>query len=265
MRDYSLAMAGMGLLICVLTVSAALAGAKVPAAVPGGTAAEDAAVPVALIELPPDSPVGQACSAESGLSASVESRPETQSSVIPEAQFSTEPAGPFLVALRIGRNVPDRVFLGDRWGSPLEPVEPDTEGEAALGPVPPGTYTLVVGTQELGSFLLLDNAALDGASGQLWTDGEVLHLENYEPGTAEVDLVLSAPGLYSLCLQGGGGEYRADLFVSKRERPNSAESWHRTVCFPGLPAGSYRLFLDETLLTDLIVRAGSVSEVSAGR
>ena len=253
MRNYSAAMAGIGLLILVLTVSAALAGANVPAVTPGETTEE--AVPVALIELPSDRP----------FSGQTGHAPVPSSSVRdPSAEtLRTESAGPFLVAMRAGENVPDRIFLGDDLGSPLEQVEFNADGEAALGPVPPGIYTVVAGTEELGRFRLPESAVPDEVSGQLWTEGEVLHLESYVPGTVEAEIAFSAPGLYTVRLTGAGGEYRADVFVSERERPAALGCWRRTFRFPGLPAGVYALFLEETRLTGLIVRPGAVCTVSA--
>ena len=238
MRNDAMAMAGMGLLIGVLTLSAAMAGARVPAvSPPGETEGSADAVPVALIELP---------TAAAG-SERRESGPAEE----------TEPAGPFWVALRVGENVPAQLYFTDPAGTPLQRIEPDADGDAALGPVAPGRYAVADGGGILGAFRLLDNAALDGAEGQLWTDGELLHLEAFVPGAVELELELGAPGFYSFHLQGGRGEYPKDLFISEREKPGAGGRWQRSLHFYGLPADSYRLLCGERLLGSLVVEAGS--------
>ena len=266
MRNDSMAMAGAGLLICTLTLSAALAGGRVPAISPE----EETVLPVVLIELPAAS-LAEPSSGSPGTAAPTPAASETartqetagEPEIAGTAETAGEPEAAFLVALRFGKNAPDRVFLGDSLGAPLEPAEPDGEGDATLGPVPPGIYTLVAGTRELGRFRLLDNAALADAGGQAWTDGEVLHLENYRPGAAAAEVRLPAPGLYSFCLTGSGGTCRADVFVPARERPDGAGCWSRTLWFRGLPAGAYRLLWEERDLAGVVVRPGAVTWVTA--
>lgn len=170
-------------------------------------------------------------------------------------------AGPFAVALRVTEPIlGERLFLCDGSGSPLEELEPDEEGDAVLGPLPPGRYGVCVGAEEIGSFRLLANAALDEAAGRLWTDGELLHLERFVPGTARLRLRLAEPGYYTLLLfDRDGRSWGRDLYIPDDARPEEAEGWLRTLDFRGLPPGLYTVVRRGAPLGQLEVRAGETA------
>lgn len=149
-------------------------------------------------------------------------------------------AGPFYVALRVEAAAPQNIFLCDRYGSPLAQAEPDGDGDAALGPLAPGDYSICAEGKTLGRFSLLGNAALAGAEGLLWTDGELLHLTDKPTGEAVIRLVLPKPGYYSLYLTDCFGQrWQQDLFIPKSEYPDRDGCYLRTLRFRGLPEGLY--------------------------
>ena len=83
----------------------------------------------------------------------------------------------FAVRLRAEDPIPgERLFLCDAAGCPLEELEPDADGGAALGPLAPGSYGIWRGATEIGCFRLLADGALGETAGRLWTDGRFLHL-----------------------------------------------------------------------------------------
>lgn len=178
-----------------------------------------------------------------------------------EAEQAGAEAGPFAVALRVTEPIlGERLFLCDGSGSPLEELEPDEEGDAVLGPLPPGRYGVCVGAEEIGSFRLLANAALDEAAGRLWTDGELLHLERFVPGTARLRLRLAEPGYYTLLLfDRDGRSWGRDLYIAEDARPEEAELWLRSLDFRGLPPGLYTVVRRTAPLGQLEVRAGETA------
>ena len=171
-------------------------------------------------------------------------------------------AGPFAVALRVTEAVwGEKLFLCDGTGSPLEEIPPNRDGDLTLGPLAPGRYGVCRGEMEIGAFRLYGNASLGEAGGRLWTDGELLHLERFVPGTASLGLTLDAPGYYSLRLcDQVGREWSRDLYIPDSERPNRGQSYRRTVEFQGLPEGLYTLVYRSTPLGRVEVRAGETTE-----
>ena len=179
--------------------------------------------------------------------------------------FESELIGPFAAALRVEAEAPeDRLFLCDAAGNPLEAVFPDKAGDAALGPLIPGDYSLWRSGQRLGAFRLLKNAALEDAQGQLWTDGELLHLEAFVPGTLELHLELDKPGYYSLSLYRGQSSVRTlELFVASSTPPDLGRRWLRKLEVPGLPPGPYTLVYRERPLGEAAVKAGQETSLEA--
>ena len=187
--------------------------------------------------------------------------------------LATEPAaeavsdaGPFRFSLRVAEPVPgERLFVCDGLGCPLEEILPDADGDALLGPLPPGRYGVRRGETEIGSFRLADNASLPEADGRLWTDGELLHLERYVPGTARFTLRLPAPGYYSFLLWDRCGRRRSrDIFLPENAVPDPEGGFVRVLEFGGLAEGLYTLARDGTVLVQLEVRAGETAEASLG-
>ena len=179
----------------------------------------------------------------------------------PEPTRETEPedpgAGPYLVVLRVNDPVPgERLFLCGEDLCPLAEVEPDSRGEAVLGPIAPGRYVLCRGQTAVGSFRLRGNAALTEAEGRLWTDGELLYLERFCPGTARLTVRLAQPGCYSLQLWDRDGR------VWTRELYGLEDSRVRTVEFGGLPPGLYTAVWRGTPLGQVEVAAGLTAEAS---
>lgn len=174
-------------------------------------------------------------------------------------------AGPFYAALRVEEGGdPDRLFLCDGAGNPLAPVEPDEAGDAVLGPLYPGEYLLCRGLTEAGAFTLLDNAALTGTRGLVWTDGELLHLAPYEAGTAVLVLELPAPGYYSLGLVDRNGLRRSrDLFIPDSALPDRGRAYLRTLPVPGLPPGVYTLVYRGDPLGQFTLAGGEEVRVEA--
>ena len=174
----------------------------------------------------------------------------------------TETAGPFLVALRVeALPLEGQVFLCDANGSPIEEVLPDGDGDATLGPLVSGVYTLWRTGTELGRFRLLQNAALDETRGQLWTDGELLHLERFLPGTAAIRLTVQEKGFYSFTLYDRNGrQWNRDLFIPDTAIPERGLAYVRTLEFRGLPAGLYTLVRRETPILQVLVQPGERTE-----
>lgn len=177
----------------------------------------------------------------------------------------TETAGPFLVALRVeALPLEGQVFLCDANGSPIEAVQPDGSGDVALGPLRSGVYSLWRTGTELGRFRLLQNASLDETQGQLWTDGELLHLERFLPGTAAIRLTVQERGFYSFTLYDRNGrQWNRDLFIPDSALPERGLAFVRTLEFRGLPAGLYTLVRRETPILQVLVQAGERTEAEA--
>ena len=165
-------------------------------------------------------------------------------------------------ALRVETPTAGRIFVCDLRGSPLCAAVPDAEGDAALGPLPPGRYALYAENERLGSFRLTEDAALDEAAGRLWTDGEMLHLEAFRPGQAELSLTLPASGYYSLALvDDDGRRWTKDVFIPSDARPEQAGSYLRTLDFFGLPEGRYTLVWNRRPILQFPVLAGGVAQI----
>ncbi len=150
-------------------------------------------------------------------------------------------AGPFMISLRVPDPVPgEKLFVCDELGCPLEGIEPDRDGDAAVGPFAPGRYSIQRGQTELGSFRLHDNASLSEATGRAWTDGELLYLERYIPGTVRLNVTVRKTGYYALWLcDRDGRTWRRELFVSEKTKQDAAGVWVQTLDFQGLPPGLY--------------------------
>ena len=149
-------------------------------------------------------------------------------------------------------------------GTVIASLEPDADGDVALGPITPGRYAISSGQEQLGSFRMYDNAALGEAGGRLWTDGEVLHLADYLPGQAEISVTLPAAGYYSFALVDDNGLRRtSDIFIPSSARPDEGRSFLRTLEFYGLPEGRYTLVHRKLPLLQFRVLAGGVARVSA--
>lgn len=172
--------------------------------------------------------------------------------------MAAQDAGPFTVAVRVDEPVwGEKLFVCDEMGSPLAEIIPDADGDAVLGPFAPGRYAVCRGTEEVGAFQLLENAALSSAEGRLWTDGELLHLERFIAGTARLELTLAKPGYYTLELcDPNGRDWFRDLYIADGTRPDREEGYVRMVEFRGLPAGLYTAVRQNTPLGQIEVPAG---------
>lgn len=173
MKSDSIRLAWAGALIGVLALSAFAAAGSAPPRPSEDAAAVIATVPAASSRQEAGPPGGQAGDFE-----------EEGGDAVPVMAQPTDRAR-FRVALRVEAPLPEeRLFLCDRSGNPLEQIAPDRDGDAQLGPIPPGVYGIWRGSTELGSFRLLENAALAEAAGLLRSDGKLLFLpalRNTEP------------------------------------------------------------------------------------
>ena len=256
-RD-SIQLAWAGALIGVLALTAVFAAGLNPPAVSGAP--------------------GEGSSAAAGLAVGREEASEAAVPVFAEepepARRTEEPAGeeavgdpaagPFLVALRIPDPVTgERLFVCGEDGCPLEQVLPDADGDAVLGPLRPGRYSLSRGDTEVGVFRLGDNAALTEAEGRLWTDGELLYLERWVCGALRLDLSLPKPGYYSFQLWDENGRKRtADLYIPPEATPDREGRWGRALEFRGLAPGLYTLSRSRTPLLQIEVRAAQTAEAA---
>lgn len=189
MHSYSITLAVVGMLIGILTLSAtAFAQARPP---------EEAAAepPVVLTELPPPDralPTPARTWAEALLRRQSAYLLKQLRSLVPSnaGQAPSEPdedpaaADRFLAGLRAEGPEAGALFLADADGNPLQRIQLDRDGDAALGPVAPGRYSVTRDGVLLGRFRMLDNAALTEADGCLWTDGELLYLSAENAGSA---------------------------------------------------------------------------------
>ncbi|MBO4419187.1 MAG: hypothetical protein J5789_05135 [Oscillospiraceae bacterium] len=169
--------------------------------------------------------------------------------------------GPFLVSLRVPDPVPgERLFVCDGLGCPLEGIEPNREGEAVLGPLAPGRYTVCRGQTEAGYFRLYDNASLGETGGRVWTDGEQLRIERFIPGTVRLTVTLKAPGYYTVSLCDRAGQmWNRDLYVSDGTEPEEMGLWVRILDFQGLPPGLYTAVRRSVPLGQVEVSAGETA------
>lgn len=190
------------------TAALAAAWETLPAAVPAETFADGEAVPV-LAEL--------------------------------EADEEDPNAGPFYVSLRVPDPAPgEKLFVCDGLGCPLEEIVLDQDGDAALGPLAPGRYSIQSGQTELGSFRLHGNASLSEATGRAWTDGERLYLERYIPGTVRLTVTVRKTGYYAVWLcDREGRSWRRELYVSDRTQRDADGAWVQVLDFQGLAPGLY--------------------------
>ena len=283
MSSYSIRLAAVGTVIGVLTLTAAAyANRAAPpsaettvlaAAAEPGTARETKTAGAEgtaefLTAETADAETGTACSdpAETGDGEAAEAETGTACSD-PAETGDGEAAEAFVqnawyAALRVETPTAGRIFVCDLRGSPLCAAVPDAEGDAALGPLPPGRYALYAENERLGSFRLTEDAALDEAAGRLWTDGEMLHLEAFRPGQAELSLTLPASGYYSLALvDDDGRRWTKDVFIPSDARPEQAGSYLRTLDFFGLPEGRYTLVWNRRPILQFPVLAGGVAQI----
>lgn len=170
--------------------------------------------------------------------------------------------GPFRVRLQLEtERDPGRLFLCDKAGLPLDRVVPDRNGEAELGPIAPGLYSICVEDLCLGSFRLLPDAGLAEAEGRLWTEGALLHLTDKPTGEAVLELVLPCPGYYSLYLVDRWGQrIQQDLFIPREEPAGPAGVWRRKLTFRGLPEGLYTAVYAKNPLAQFRVATGSSAQ-----
>lgn len=229
-----------------------------------GLLALSATVVAGLQPPPARSPAEAAASAQSGPVGGFPS--EAAVPVLatePETPAETgSDAGPFRFSLRITEPVPDeKLFVCDGLGCPLEEIRPDADGDALLGPLPPGRYGVWHGQTQIGSFRLADNASVPEAEGRLWTDGELLHLERFIPGTVRFTLRLPKPGYYGFLLWDRCGRRRSgDLFLPDNAVPDPTGAFVRSLRFGGLAPGLYTLARDGTVLAQIEVRAAETAE-----
>ena len=143
-------------------------------------------------------------------------------------------------------------------------MEADADGDAALGPVTPGRYCLTLDSERIGSFRVLENAAITETAGRLWSDGELLHLERFRPGQAEITLTLTEPGYESILLVDDlGRRWTRDFFIPEQEGRGADGSYTRVLRFQGLPEGRYTLVHDRRPLQQFQVLAGGTVRLSA--
>ena len=182
--------------------------------------------------------------------------------IFAEDDTAAEPAGPYVVALRVTEAIwGEKLFVCDEAGCPLEEIAPDRDGDQSLGPLSPGRYGVFRGGTKIGSFRLFHNAALGETEGRLWTDGELLYVERYVPGTARLRLTLARPGYYSFRLcDRVGREWTRDLYIPEGEWPDQGGGYERALEFQGLPPGLYTLVYNGAPAGQTEVRAGETVE-----
>ena len=217
MKSDSIRLSWAGAMIGVLVLSASAFARTRPPARAGGHSETRAAETAATAELPVRG---------------------TEAAALP---VMAEQTTRFRVAFRTAEPAPEeRLFLCDAAGCPLEPLEPDPDGDGSLGPLAPGRYTLCAGAERIGAFRLLENGALAEAEGRAWTDGELLRLERFVPCGVGLELSLAAPGYYSFQLTDRDGRTRSrDLYIPDGTLPELGGRYRRTLVFRGLPPGLY--------------------------
>lgn len=187
---------------------------------------------------------------------------EAAAPIFAEDDTAAEPAAPYVVALRVMEAIwGEKLFVCDGDGCPLEEIAPDRDGDQSLGPLAPGRYGVFRGGTKIGSFRLFSNAALGETEGRLWTDGELLYVERFIPGTARLSLTLVQPGYYSFRLcDRVGRTWTRDLYIPDSAQPDRGQGYGRTLEFRGLPAGTYTLVYRDAPLGQTEVRAGETAE-----
>jgi hypothetical protein len=175
-------------------------------------------------------------------------------------------AGPFQVHLWVPDPIPgEKLFVCDRLGCPLEGIEPDENGEVILGPLPPGRYSIWAGQTEVGSFRLRGDAALSDTAGRVWTEGRLLWLERFTPGTVRLSVTMAEPGYYTLGLRDRDGRsWNRDLYVPDSEEPKEPGLWVRTLDFPGLSPGLYTAVRRNQPLGQVELKAGETALLEIG-
>lgn len=261
MSSYSIRLAAVGAMIGALTLSAA-AYANLSALRDGGRAAAEATAPAGSAVRYSDSggPAGDPDAAPvwAAQRAGPLEEPESGPGQT-ETEQAAEAARPLWYAA-LCQTEPQRrtIQLCDAQGGLCAEVRTDAAGNAALGPIPPGRYLLRAGAEALGSFRLLDNAALTEADGRLWTDGELLHLETFRPGQADFRLRLPRPGYYSFALVDDfGRRWTQDLFLPADAEPDADGVYSRLLSFRGLRAGRYTFVYARDPLLQVRVCAGA--------
>ncbi len=238
MNSYSIRLACVGAVIGVLTLTAAAlggAGNKTPAAK----------------KTPPASAVS--AQAGEGLQELAQTEDRSVSVMLPTV----------LLALRAD---PALDWSGLTLCGPEEQdtaaVTLDADGDASLGPLCAGRYSLRKDGVLLGEFVLNENASVAIASGRLWTDGELLYLEKDIPSEAELRLTLTARGYYSFLLESEEGVSRAGaVFIPDTAAWDPGGVFLRTLRFPGLPAGKYRVLCGGRTVAEIVTKRGEVSAV----
>lgn len=239
MNRYSLHLVCVGAVIGVLTLTAAaLGGIKKPE--------KSAAKPTPAVE-------------KTAYNAELEAR--SLSYLQPEEETAQVFAPGVLLALHTDPSLKweDLALYGPEGSAP-EPVSPDADGDAALGPLRPGRYSLRRAGILLGEFVLNENASVAIATGRLWTDGEILYLESFLPAEAELRLTLEDRGYYSISLMGEDGMSRSGaVFIPENASFDSGGVFLRILRFPGLPAGSYTVCYRGRPVAELEAGEGEVA------
>ena len=140
------------------------------------------------------------------------------------------------------------VELRDLTGSTLQQTTADESGYAVLAPIAPGCYTLRQGAYG-GDFRLAENAAVEALSGTLWSDGELLHLEQAETVSLTVECRIRPEDrgrVVTLSLTDRQGNCIDRSFVAGTEE-------RCEVAFLGLAPGHYALRQNGKLLRTLTV------------
>ena len=265
MNRYSIHLACLGAVLGLLTVSAAAVGGMAARRDAARKAADrqsaEAAVfaeadPAADPESEDRQPVPASDSARTDGTVRVFD-PEEDAAAFAPQEAQPADGSSYLVALRIHRRpIPARLVLSDAAGNEAE-IVPDAAGDAVLGPIPPGTYTVLADGAILGRFLLLPDAVLADTEGELWTDGELLHLSDYAAGRAELLLSFPRPGRYSLRLSSSFGGLRIiQAEIPETAARDSAGVWRRAVSLCGLRPGSYVLSIGDEPLCSFVLEAG---------
>lgn len=253
-----------GMIGLLMLSAAAWYAVRGPAPRAAAAARAETAVPAAAS----GSRSGEAGAAETGAAFGEDAAPifaeDGQAGENSAAELDDPAAGPFTVALRVPEAIRgEKLFVCDETGSPLEEILPDRDGDQTLGPLAPGRYRVFRGETEIGAFRLRTNAALDGTEGRLWTDGELLYVERFVPGTARLLLTLPKPGYYSFRLcDPVGRTWNRDLYIPEGEHPNAGRSYARPLEFRGLPPGAYTFVYRSTPLGQLEVRAEETTEIA---
>ena len=147
-------------------------------------------------------------------------------------------------------------------GVPLAQIEPDADGDAALGPLRPGSYSVYDGKTELGRFLLADNAAILRADGRLWTDGELLHLAGQSPAALTVRCEIARPGCYTFTLTGSNGSLRsAVVSIPEGTAPDACGCYLRHLLFEGLHPGVWWLLEGGAPCAAQTLAAGETAQI----